>query len=254
LPRWWILWPALAAIACSAAPPPADPTAMLRVEIVAAHPHDRAAFTEGLVADGRTFIESAGLYGASSLRRFDPRTGETFARVALPPELFGEGLALVGPRLIQLTWREGVALVYDAASLAVLERLSYQGEGWGLCYDGEALYMSDGSDRLTVRDPATFAVSRAVQVTRAGAPVGRLNELECVGETIYANVWLTDTIVAIDKRSGAVRAVIDAAGLLSADERSGANELNGIAYDAVSDAYWITGKNWPRMFEVRFVP
>ena len=159
-------------------------------------------------------------------------------------------------RLIQLTWEAGEAFVYDL-DFEQTGTFNYAGEGWGLCYDGESLYMSDGSATIDRRDPETFEVLEEVKVRLRGAPVVLLNELECVGDSLYANVWQTDDIVRIDKASGQVTARIDASGLLSAEERASLEAggvLNGIAYDTEEETFFVTGKLWPRVFEVRFVP
>jgi glutamine cyclotransferase len=239
--------------------PAASPTAaagaeQLRVEVVAAYPHDPQAFTQGLLLHDGTLYESTGLIGRSSLRQVELSTGKVLRRVEVPPPLFGEGLAAVGDRLVQLTWENHVALVYELATLQQVQTFAYPTEGWGLCFDGTQLIMSDGSPRLYYRDPRTFDARGVLEVVRNGRPLSRLNELECVGDAIYANVWTTDSIVRIDKSTGAVTAEIDAAGLLTAAERSKADVLNGIAYDASSGTFLITGKLWPRLFRVRFVP
>jgi glutaminyl-peptide cyclotransferase len=249
----------------SAAPSPGVPSpgapslapekiAHLAVKVVAVHPHDAASYTQGLLWQGGELYESGGLYGQSSLRRIDPATGAVKQRVGLPDVDFAEGLALVGEKLFQLTWREGVALVYDLASFKKLTEIPYQGEGWGLCHDGKRLVMSDGSDRLTLRDPKTFAAIGELKVTREGVPVEQLNELECVGSSIYANVYQTDEIVRIDAATGRVTASIDAAGLLTPAEREKTDVLNGIAWNPETRRFWITGKLWPKMFEVELVP
>ena len=226
----------------------------LAVEVLSSVPHDRSAFTQGLVwHDGRLY-ESTGLYGQSTLREIDRATGEVQRQRQLEPSVFAEGLARIDDRLVQITWKEGVAFLYDIASFDRLDQFSYAGEGWGLCHDGNRLIMSDGSSSLTFRDPATFAPTGAVTVTMDGQPVERLNELECVGDRVYANIWMTDLIVRIDPSTGQVDAAIDAANLLQPSERFGADVLNGIAYDPEKDVFLITGKLWPRMFEVRFVP
>jgi glutaminyl-peptide cyclotransferase len=183
-------------------------------------------------------------------------TGSVFRRVALPDELFGEGLARVGDRLAQLTWQEGIALVYDMLRFERVAQFSYEGEGWGLCYDGKRLIMSNGSPQLTFRDPDTFVVTNRVYVRKNGRPQSRINELECVDGLVYANVWSTDEILEIDPDSGSVRAVIDASPLLSAAERQAIGReavLNGIAYDPTSKTVLLTGKLWPKLFRVRFV-
>lgn len=226
----------------------------LRTEIVATYPHDPGAFTQGLVLhDGRLY-ESTGLVGRSSLREVELTTGRVLRRVDVPPPYFAEGIAIVGSRLFQLTWQNHVAFVYDRDSFAEQQRFAYPTEGWGLCFDGAALLMSDGSNKLFVRDPGTFDAGGIIVVTEQGRPVRNLNELECLGTNVYANVWETDDIVRIDRRSGAVTARIRAANLLSAAERRQADVLNGIAYDPDSETFLITGKFWPKLFRVRFVP
>ena len=224
-----------------------------RVEVLQVLPHDRTAFTQGLVWQDGALYESTGLRGRSELRRVDRASGQVQQRVALEPNFFGEGLALVDDRLIMLTWQEHVARVFDR-SFQVVGEFSYPTEGWGLCYDGSRLVMSDGSSTLYFRDPTTFDVLGSVLVTLDGQPTEMLNELECVGDWVYANVWQTDTIVRIDPATGQVHAVIDASGLLAPSERPGTDVLNGIAYDPDQDVFLITGKLWPHLYEVRFVP
>jgi glutamine cyclotransferase len=237
-----------------AAPAPARPAQHLVVKVLSVRPHDASAYTQGLVWDHGTLYESAGLYGQSSLREVDPRTGVVKRQLSVPNGFFAEGLAQAGNRLIQLTWKEGVAFVYDARSFERISEYRYDGEGWGLCNDGRRLVMSDGSDRLTFRDLKTFAVTGSVAVRRDGMPLRELNELECVDGAVWANVWMTDEIVRIDPESGQVTAVVEARGLLSAEEMTHADVLNGIAWDPAKKTFLITGKLWPRMFEVVFVP
>lgn len=226
----------------------------LRVKVLSTRPHDPTAYTQGLVLDGGSLYESTGLYGASSLRQVDPATGEVKRRRNLPERFFAEGLALVDGQLVQLTWQEQRAFRYKLADFEPVGESPYEGEGWGLCWDGKRLVMSDGSPRLTFRDPKTFAVLGSVSVTLAGRPIDRINELECVDSTVYANVWQTDDILRIDPASGKVTAVIDASGLLSPEEHRAAEVLNGIAWDPQKKTFLITGKMWPKMFEVTFVP
>lgn len=237
----------------------ASPTAprlpqALRVEVVATYPHDPEAFTQGLLWHDGVLYESTGLNGRSSVREVDLTSGAVRRQHDLAQEFFGEGLALVGEQLVQLTWQHGVAFVYDRAGFRELRRLSYTGEGWGLSFDGTHLVMSDGSSNLFRRDPTTFAVQSTLPVRLRGSAVPRLNELEVVGATIYANVWLTDRILAIDAATGEVTAEIDASGLLTAAERARADVLNGIAHDPTTGDFLITGKLWPKLFRVRFVP
>lgn len=224
----------------------------LRYEVVAAHPHDPEAFTEGLLLDpaGRLF-ESVGRYKRSDVRTVDLVTGEVARRQENDPAHFGEGLALVGDRLIQLTWKEHTALFWAKDDLSPQGSATYDTEGWGLCYDGDRLVMSDGSARLTFRDPVTLAARGQVTVTRAGRPLPKLNELECVAGKVYANVWQTNAIVVIDPVTGQVTAELDLTDLLPKDQRAGADVLNGIAYKADSGTFLVTGKLWPTLFELR---
>jgi glutaminyl-peptide cyclotransferase len=238
-------------------PPPTSPTppapvAHLKVKVLATRPHDPQAYTQGLLWHAGRLFESTGLYGASSLREVEPETGKVLRSTALPAKDFGEGLALVGDRLIQLTWQEGTAYVWGLAKLDLRNQFSYTGEGWGLTWDGKRLIMSDGSDRLTFRDPATFDVLGGVNVSLDGHPVLDVNELEWVDGAVYANVWQTDSILRIDPASGRVTAAIDAAGLLTDAERATAEVLNGIAWRPDTRTFYITGKKWPKLFEVVF--
>jgi glutaminyl-peptide cyclotransferase len=234
--------------ACAPAP------RQLTVDVLASYPHDPGAFTEGLLyADGLLY-ESTGLVGRSSLREVDPATGTVIRQRDLPAPYFGEGLTLVGRRLIQLTWRSHVAFVWDRTTFNPLGRFHFDTEGWGLCFDGTSLYQSDGSATLYRRDPDTFALQGTLTVRRSGKPVTNINELECVGDSIYANVWLTDQILRIDKASGRLSGVADASGLrrrMPALDNADA-VLNGIAFDAAQQRFFVTGKLWPTMFVVRF--
>ncbi len=224
-----------------------------RIEVVRTIPHDPGAFTQGLEFDGNRLFESTGLRGRSSIREVAPDTGVILRRTNLPPELFGEGLTVVGDELIQLTWTSGVARVYDRDTFALRKEHAYPTQGWGLCHDGERLVMSDGSNRLYFRNPETFALQGQVTVTQSGDPLDMLNELECVGDRVWANVFGTDWIVEIDPSSGRVQTAVDASGLLSPSERAGTDVLNGIAYREGRDTWLITGKLWPKMFEIKLV-
>ena len=235
------------------APPSPAPPESLRVKVIRSFFHDPGAFTQGLVFHAGRLYESTGLAGQSSLRRVDLATGAVEAQVPLDPPLFGEGLAVAEGRLVQLTWREGRALLWSVDRLAPEGEFQYAGEGWGLCFDGRQLVMSDGSDRLVWRDVRTFQPVGAISVRSSSGPVYRLNELECVGDTIYANVWQTSRIARIDARTGDVTAWIEAAGLLTGAEARRANDLNGIAHLPSSGHFVLTGKLWPRAFEVEFV-
>lgn len=252
--------PVSAASTAAPAAAPATPVAapepdvrLRRVEVLRELSHERDAYTQGLVWWDGVLFESTGREGESTLRRLDPRTGRVEQRIDIPPQYFGEGLSLVGRRLIMLTWRAQRAFSYDRDSFELLDTYRYRGEGWGLCYDGDRLIMSDGSDRLTFRDPVTFEPIGEQWVRLRGRPLHELNELECVDGAVYANVWQTDFIVRIDPADGRVTDYIDAAGLLQGADRLGAEVLNGIAWDPEADTFYITGKWWPKMFEVRFV-
>ena len=228
-------------------------TTTLEPQVLNTYPHDPDAFTQGLLFYGGDLYESTGLFGASSVREVDLETGEVIRTLPLAGDLFGEGLARVDDQLYQITWQSGRAFVYDLETFEQEGRFSYETEGWGLCYDGEDLYMSDGSATLFERDPETFEVTREAQVTLRGEPVERLNELECVGEHVYANVWQTDTIVKIDKSSGKVVGEIDASNLLEGAPTNPDAVLNGIAYNPETETFYLTGKLWSELFEVRFV-
>jgi len=244
------LGPAMATIAGWV---PAQDARRRRVEVIRTFPHERDAYTQGLLWSEGELFESTGREGESTLRRLDPETGEVRQRIAIPDQYFGEGLALVDDRLIMLTWRAERAFVFDRESLAELETYRYRGEGWGLCLDDDRLVMSDGTDLLTFRDPVTFEPIGERRVQLEGRPLSRLNELECVAGDVYANVWEEDFIVRIDLDTGRVTDYIAAEGLLSGDDLLGAEVLNGIAYDPDAETFYLTGKWWPKMFEVRFV-
>lgn len=222
------------------------------VEVVTRHPHDDSAFTQGLLWHEGQLYESTGLVGRSSIRRWNLSSGQIAQRTEVP-DVFAEGLARVGDELFQLTWRDEVLRVYDRESLELKREIPYEGEGWGLCFDGEHLVMSDGSDELTFRDPETFAVERRVRVRKVGRPLRMLNELECVDGSVWANVWQRNDIVKIDPANGNVTATVDASGLLSFSERRGADVLNGIAWIPEREHFVLTGKLWPAAFEVELV-
>jgi glutaminyl-peptide cyclotransferase len=229
------------------------PVQKLRVEVIQRRPHDRGSFTEGLVIAGGRLYEGSGLRGETTLREIDLRTGAVTRSIDVPDQYFGEGIAVVDDRVIQLTYQEHTALVYRLSDFKQIATFLYDTEGWGLCDDGARLVMSDGTNQLFFRNRSTFALLSQVSVTHNGVPRDQLNELECVDGQVYANVWQTDTIVRIDPTTGKVTAEIDASGLLSVEELRGTDVLNGIAYDPATKTFLLTGKYWPAMFEVRFV-
>lgn len=238
------------------APPPASTATnaipVYTYDVVKVYPHDRGAFTQGLVYLDGVLYESTGLNGRSSLRKVDLDTGNVLKRVDVPAEYFAEGLAVLNGQMFQLTWQSHKCFVYDLATFQKEKEFTYPGEGWGLATDGHLLIMSDGTEQIRFLDPATFGEKRRITVTAHGKPVNRLNELEYIKGEIYANIWITDFVVRIDPATGNVVGVIDFSGLLSPQDRDATTDvLNGIAYDAASDRLFITGKCWPKLFEVR---
>lgn len=217
----------------------------------ATRPHDELAFTEGLQVAGDLLYESSGREGTSNLRAVALASGKETARRTYPAPIFAEGIGIDGDRIVQLTWKDGVAYISSRADLKPLGTYRYDGEGWGLCLSGDGWVMSNGSDTLTVRDRASFAARSTVRVTLEGTPVDQLNELECVGDQVYANVWQTNRILRIEK-SGRVSAVIDASNLPVSRPDDPDAVLNGIAYLPATRRFLLTGKLWPTMFEVTF--
>ncbi|MEV6900759.1 glutaminyl-peptide cyclotransferase [Amycolatopsis sp. NPDC051372] len=249
--RTRLIWPLLAVAllgGCAGTqatqPSPED----LTVQVLQTLPHDTSAFTEGLEFAGTTLYESRGLSGESALTA-GPAGQTSTTRVALPSPLFAEGITILGPKLWQLTWQDGFAIERDSKTLAELRRVPFNGEGWGLCHQPSGrLVMSNGTSQLTFRDPQTFAVTGSVDVG-----VDQLNELECVGDTVYANVWKTGTILRIDSKTGHITGRIDAGGLRT-PVNPGEDVLNGIAAVPGTDEFLVTGKLWPAMYRVKFVP
>jgi glutamine cyclotransferase len=222
-------------------------------QIVHVYPHDPEAFTQGLQYLNGVLYEGTGLVGRSSIRRVALDTGKVEQKRDVPAPYFGEGITVWQNTFIELTWQSHVAFVYDRTTFEPKKQFSYAGEGWGLTHDGTNLIMSDGTDELRVLDPVTFAEKRRIKVTAAGAPLRNLNEIEFVKGEILANVWQTDYIVRIAPDSGKVTASVDLRGLLTPQERAHTDVLNGIAYDAEHDRLFITGKLWPKLFELKLV-
>jgi glutamine cyclotransferase len=223
--------------------------------VVKSYPHDRTSFTQGLLWHQGDLYESIGQYGQSKLRRLEFPSGKVLRETSLSPELFGEGLALVGNRLIQLTWTSHRGFVYDLSTFNPVQEFSYDTEGWGLTYNGTKLILSDGSSDLFFLDPATFKSTGKLAVRMNGLPMRQLNELEFIEGEIWANVWQTDFVLRIDPASGLVTSYLDLAGILSPTERTSTDAvLNGIAYDAEHKRIFVTGKLWPRIFEIKLKP
>ena len=222
-------------------------------EVVAVYPHDPNAFTQGLAIEAGQLYEGTGQYGASMLRRVDLASGRPEKQRALGPQYFGEGIAILGGLVYQLTWQNGVVVVYDLETFEVERTMQYDGEGWGLTHDGRQLIMSDGSATIRFRDPQTFAVAREIEVRAEGAPVPRLNELEYIDGEIWANIWYDDRIARISPANGEVLGFIDLGTLYPRSARGSEAVLNGIAYDAAAKRLFVTGKNWPQLYEIDLV-
>jgi glutamine cyclotransferase len=222
-------------------------------KVVAAYPHDPAAFTQGLAIEAGQLYEGTGQYGASTVRRVDLTSGRPERQRALGARYFGEGIAILDGLLYQLTWQNSVVVVYDLETFEVERTIEYAGEGWGLTHDGGQLIMSDGSATLRFRDPQTFAVTREIEVRHDGVPVSRLNELEYVEGEIWANIWYDDRIARISPADGKVLGFIDLTTLYPQSARGSEAVLNGIAYDAAAKRLFVTGKNWPQLYEIEVV-
>jgi glutamine cyclotransferase len=248
---------AAAVLLCiSAVAPPAahaDPVTQLRPTVLAELAHDPSAFTEGLVLDGTSLYESTGLAGQSQLRELDPATGSLRRAAELPPDYFGEGIAVVGDRIWQLTYRNGVAIEWDKASLTRLREVPLTGDGWGLCRDGDRLIRSDGTAHLHVHDVGDMHETGSITVILNGIELSGLNGLDCSAGQIWANVFPTNQIVQIDAATGTVQAVADVEGLLEPQYRDNVHVLNGITHTDDTQ-FLITGKDWPHLFRVRFDP
>ncbi len=223
--------------------------------VVHVFPHDAQAFTQGLEYHDGSLFEGTGLNGRSTLRREDLESGHVLQEISLSDRYFGEGITVLRQRIFQITWQSHAGFVYSRSTFRLLKNFSYPGEGWGLANDGHVLYMSDGTDQIRILDPVSLAEQRRITVHDGGHEYNELNELECVRGEIYANVWQTDQILRISPRDGTVTGIVDLHGLLTQQEReSGADVLNGIAYDAAKDRLLVTGKLWPKIFEIKLVP
>lgn len=222
-------------------------------KVAKAYPHDPEAFTQGLFFHDGYLYEGTGLRGRSSIRKVELETGKVVQAVQLPDEFFGEGITIWGDRLIGITWQEQTAFVLDLKTFKLWRKFNYAGEGWGITHNGRELIMSDGTPDLRFLDPLTFKEVRRVRVTAEGRPVAMINELEWVDGEVYANIWQTDRIARINPKTGVVTGWIDLTGLLS--PRTGSDDvLNGIAYDGKGKRLFVTGKLWPKLFEIRLTP
>jgi glutamine cyclotransferase len=239
---------------CLAARAPAQEPAVYDYRIVHAFPHDPDAFTQGLFYLGGRLYESTGLVGRSTIRQVRFEDGHVLRSVPIPAGHFGEGIVNWGREIVSISWQGGIGWRWDLRSLRRLREWHYPGEGWGLTQNGASIIMSDGTAELRFLDPRTLAERRRVTVTIRGQPLAALNELEWVNGQIFANVWQTAMIVRIDPASGRVTGVIDLRALASANGGSEDNVLNGIAYDSAGDRLFVTGKNWPRLYEIDLVP
>jgi glutamine cyclotransferase len=245
----------IACCALAALAPATPQTPQFSYRVVHVYPHDRAAFTQGLEFRAGFLYESTGLEGQSTVRKVKLETGEVLQRISVAPEFFGEGITVVNQQIVELTWRSQVGFVYDQLSFRRLRSFNYPGEGWGLANDGSQIYMSDGTAQIRCWDAGSLLEKRRFTVHDAGHPISLLNELEYVRGEIYANVWQSDRIVRFSPVDGKVLGWIDLSGLLSdADRTEQVDVLNGIAYDALGDRLFVTGKLWPKLFEIKVVP
>ena len=231
----------------------AAPIQVYGYTVVHSYPHDTKAFTEGLFYDEGFLYESTGEPGESSLRKVELTTGKVLTRTNLPPTYFGEGIVAWDHRLFQVTWRQQVGIIYDFATLKKTGDFTYTGEGWAMTHDASRIYLSDGTPDIRILDPHTLTNVGSIHVTANGHPVSNINELEWVKGEIYANIWQTDVIVRIDPANGQVVGVIDLHGLFDHASLPDPVDdvLNGIAYDAKHDRLFVTGKRWPKLFEIR---
>ena len=230
-------------------PPPGSKAPVSGFTVVNTYPHDPTAFTQGLEYRDGFLYEGLGQQGKSGIRRVALETGKVLQEFKIPPGYFGEGITVTAGKLFELSWKDKTGFVYDAKTFRLIRNFSYFGEGWGLTHDGTNLIMSDGTEFLRILDPATFSERRRVRVTAVGQPLKNLNELEYVKGEIFANIWMTDYIARIDPATGRVNSYIDLRGLMPPN--ASRDVLNGIAYDAAGDRLFVTGKLWPRLFEIK---
>jgi len=246
----------ITAVACAQARRPAGTSSVpvYGYRILHTYPHDPNAFTQGLEYRDGFLYEGTGLYGQSSVRKVELETGKVVQEIPIDPKYFGEGITVLNRRIVELTWTTKIGFVYDQSTFQRIRSFNYPGEGWGLANDGQNIYMSDGSADIRVWDPTTLTETRRIAITDAGVPIKELNELEWVRDEIYANVWRSDRIARISAADGKVVGWIDLAGILPDSERTSADAvLNGIAYDQLGSRLFVTGKLWPKLFEIEVV-
>jgi glutaminyl-peptide cyclotransferase len=243
------LFSLIAAVALAQAAPPE-----YGYQVVHVYPHDRTSFTEGLEFRGGFLYESTGLENRSTLSKIKLETGQVLQQIRLDPHIFGEGITLINEKIVQLTYKTEVGYVYDQASLRRLRTFNYRGEGWSLTNDGSRIYMDDGSSQIRVWDATTLQEKKRINVHDGNRPIEQLNELEWVRGELYANIWRSDRIARISLSDGSVVGWIDLTGILSPADRDGIDVLNGIAYDSFGDRLFVTGKFWPKLFEIKLVP
>jgi glutamine cyclotransferase len=222
--------------------------------IVNTYPHDTSAYTEGLFYSDGFLYESTGIYGNSSLRREDLTTGNVVQEYILPAQYFGEGIAIVNNTIIQLTWQSNIGFIYNKTTFALLGNFTYPTQGWGLTYDGKNLIMSDGTDHLYFLNPATFQQTGQIQVHDGNTPVVNINSLDYINGEVYANIWLTNTIAIINPDTGQVKAWINLTGLPDENNSNPNAVLNGIAYDQQNNRLFVTGKDWPNLYQIKLIP
>lgn len=247
----------IAAASCSPAPAPTPTVAtapavpVYGYQVVATYPHDTTAFTEGLQFVDGAMYESTGMEGTSWVRRFDLATGAVQVQHDVDKQYFGEGVLVLPDKIISLTWKNQKGFIYDRATLKPTGEFTYKGEGWALTTDGQKIFMSDGTSRIRILDPATLQETGGIDVKMNGRPVDQINELEFIKGEIWANIFQSDRIVRIDPATGNVTGVVYLANLLSPQDRRGVDVLNGIAYDSAGDRIFVTGKYWPKLFEIK---
>jgi glutamine cyclotransferase len=222
-------------------------------QVVHVYPHDRAAFTEGLEYRGGFLYESTGLEGRSTLSKIKLETAEVVQSIRLDPKLFGEGITILNQKIVQLTYQTSLGFVYDQATLKQQRTFTYPGEGWSLTNDGSQIYMDDGTSEIRVWDASTLQEKRRIRVHDGTRPIQELNELEWVRGELYANIWRTYRIARISPADGSVTGWVDLTGILSPADRQGIDVMNGIAYDSQGDRLFVTGKLWPKLFEIKLV-